>query len=65
MLLVVLFAAPLTHAFKYLLLNPYLIRWFEKFYDGLSGQVVMTSCSFGVPKETYHREHEKYDFKAV
>jgi len=50
------------HCWKYILMVPALIRYAERFVDGLYTKLLMGTASYNNIKEKYHREHEKFNF---
>lgn len=63
--MIVLWVAMIMNTVKYFLVHPWLIRKFEKFIDGLMGQMVMISSSINNVNLMYHREHKDYDFVKI
>lgn len=50
------------HCWKYLFLIPRLIRCLERFFDFVIMRFIIQTCSFNTVKESYHKDHPKFDF---
>ena len=50
---------------KYLLLLTPVIRWFESFFNGVVGHILLNCTSYSFITTVYHREHKSYDFVKV
>ena len=48
---------------KYVLIVPYLIRVFEKWFDSMSMKIIMSTTGFNSFKEIYHREHKNWSWE--
>ena len=58
----VLFLMVFLSLLKYVLILPFLIRWFEKFNAWFTARVLMMVFSGNHVQLTVHPEHSKYDF---
>lgn len=52
----------LAHAYKYLMMIPFLIRVFEKFFDGTCCKVLLNVFSANSVNESYHKDDKSFDF---
>ena len=59
----ILWTYSILQTLKYLLLVPFLIRLFEKWFDSMTMKILMSTCGFNSFKETYHREHKNWSWE--
>ena len=50
------------HTFKYLLIIPILVRFWQLFTNMMVGKMLMSVTSFNAVEEKYHREEKNFDF---
>ena len=61
-LIITLLMLASCHLWKYLLFVPKLVRLAERLFDYVIMKFFMQTCSFNTVKESYHKDHPKFDF---